>query len=213
MQVPIAAHMHPDPMFIRFARHAPAHARSARERRAVWKRSEVMRVTGRARILDTKKARACAPPGESLFSSLFNVAARGGKSPRLQLSSSVYAARRMTSSPAAFRPCDLDASRQGRSRVPSHPIPECRPASSAPRVCLAAGLGGAYISRIVVVTPSPTRRPIPTIRRHGDLTVTTWSGLAAFHRRNSLTWLRADRVAELRSAPVMAPDFNQEAHI
>src|SRR5215207_3400533 len=37
----------------------------------------------RTRVLDTKKARACAPPGESLFSSLFNVAARGGKSPRL----------------------------------------------------------------------------------------------------------------------------------
>ena len=32
--------------------------------------------------MDTKNARRAAPPGESLFSSLFSVAARGGKSPR-----------------------------------------------------------------------------------------------------------------------------------
>jgi hypothetical protein len=50
-------------------------------------------------IMDTKKARACAPPGESLFSSLFNVAARGGKSPRLQLSQLVYAGLFISSSP------------------------------------------------------------------------------------------------------------------
>src|SRR5215203_2877103 len=86
MQVPVAAPMHPDPMPIRFSRHAPAHAQPARGGSDIWKRSEDIRIgcgSERTKILDTKKARACAPPGESLFSSLFNVAARGGKSPRL----------------------------------------------------------------------------------------------------------------------------------
>jgi hypothetical protein len=36
-------------------------------------------------MADNKKAGRAAPPGESLFSSLFNVAARGGKSPRVSI--------------------------------------------------------------------------------------------------------------------------------
>jgi hypothetical protein len=36
-------------------------------------------------MMDNKKAGRAAPPGESLFSSLFNVAARGGKSPRVSI--------------------------------------------------------------------------------------------------------------------------------
>jgi hypothetical protein len=39
-------------------------------------------VEQRLTTMDTKNAGRAAPPGESLFSSLFSVAARGGKSPR-----------------------------------------------------------------------------------------------------------------------------------
>jgi hypothetical protein len=95
--------------------------------------------------------------------------------------------------------CDRDATRQGRSRVPSLAFPERRIALPAPRACLAAGLGGAYISRILV-EPTPTRRPIRPTRAPGDLTVTTRSGVVAFHRSDSLASLRVHRVAELRAA-------------
>ena len=108
-------------------------------------------------------------------------------------------------------PCDRGASRQGRSRVPSLPRPERRIAPPAPRARLAAGLGEPYISRIVV-DPTPTRRPIRPTRPPGDLTVMTRSGVVAFHQSDALAPLRVHRVAELHAAPLMAPDFNQEAH-
>lgn len=60
-------------------------------RMAAWRRSVIWCETtgigkqarGKTAMADNKKAGRAAPPGESLFSSLFNVAARGGKSPRV----------------------------------------------------------------------------------------------------------------------------------
>jgi hypothetical protein len=83
-------HMHPM-LRIRFDRNAPISAPAAQD----WigaKRTEADIGLGAWRklgVMDTKKAGRAAPPGESLFSSLFYVAARGGKSPRHRLCSSV----------------------------------------------------------------------------------------------------------------------------
>ena len=88
--LPMGMHMHPMPR-IRFERNAPISAPAAQD----WigaKRTEADIGAGVLRngaVMDTKKAGRAAPPGESLFSSLFNVAARGGKSPRHRLCPSV----------------------------------------------------------------------------------------------------------------------------
>lgn len=68
--------------------------RTSHEMRAQWRKETVM---------DTKKAGRAAPPGESLFSSLFNVAARGGKSPRVSIVRSVYGGSAAPSSPPTPR--------------------------------------------------------------------------------------------------------------
>ena len=86
MLMPIGMHMHPL-LRIRFERNAPITAPAARD----WigaKRAEAGIGAGAWRngaVMDTKKAGRAAPPGESLFSSLFYVAARGGKSPRVSI--------------------------------------------------------------------------------------------------------------------------------
>jgi hypothetical protein len=88
--LPMDMHMHPM-LRIRFERRAPISAPVAREAIGA-KRTEADIGAGAWRkraVMDTKKAGRAAPPGESLFSSLFNVAARGGKSPRHRLCSSV----------------------------------------------------------------------------------------------------------------------------
>jgi hypothetical protein len=89
-------------------------------------------------VLDTKKAGRAAPPGESLFSSLFNVAARGGKSPRVSIVLSVYGRPALSSSPAtswvlpAFptRSVTLGAARASVDRVTgerrAEVVPVCR---------------------------------------------------------------------------------------
>ena len=82
--------MHPM-LRIRFERNAPISAPAARDEIEA-KRTEADIGAGAWRngaVMDTKKAGRAAPPGESLFSSLFYVAARGGKSPRHRLCSSV----------------------------------------------------------------------------------------------------------------------------
>jgi len=90
MLMPIGMHMHPL-LRIRFERNAPITAPAARD----WigaKRTEADIGAGAWRkraVMDTKNAGRAAPPGESLFSSLFYVAARGGKSPRHRLCWSV----------------------------------------------------------------------------------------------------------------------------
>jgi len=85
-------HMDMHPMLrIRFERRAPISTPAARDG-IVAKRAEADIGAGAWRkraVMDTKKAGRAAPPGESLFSSLFYVAARGGKSPRHRLCSSV----------------------------------------------------------------------------------------------------------------------------
>ena len=124
-------------------------------------------------VMDTKNAGRAAPPGESLFSSLFNVAARGGKSPRVSIVRSVYGGSAAPSSPAT--PCvALQCASSLRSRR------QCE--SSMPHARLAGDPGQAYISRIVVIPSSPARRPIRSTRSRGDLTVTTRPGVVAFHR-------------------------------
>jgi hypothetical protein len=83
-------HMHPM-LRIRFERYAPISALAARDEIEA-KRTEAGIGAGAWRngaVMDTKRAGRAAPPGESLFSSLFNVAARGGKSPRHRLCPSV----------------------------------------------------------------------------------------------------------------------------
>jgi hypothetical protein len=83
-------HMHPM-LRIRFERNAPISAPAAQDEFGA-KRAEAGIGAGawkNGAVMDTKKAGRAAPPGESLFSSLFYVAARGGKSPRHRLCSSV----------------------------------------------------------------------------------------------------------------------------
>jgi hypothetical protein len=82
-------YMRPVPMpAIRFASSTLAPAPKAAWRQSVI-RCETTGIGGQARgettMADNKKAGRAAPPGESLFSSLFNVAARGGKSPRVSI--------------------------------------------------------------------------------------------------------------------------------
>jgi hypothetical protein len=90
MHMLMGMHMHPM-LRIRFERYAPITAPAAQD----WigtKRTEAGIESGAWRklgVMDTKKAGRAAPPGESLFSSLFYVAARGGKSPRHRLCPSV----------------------------------------------------------------------------------------------------------------------------
>ena len=90
--LPMHMGMHMHPMLrIRFDRDAPIPAPTARG----WieaKRTEANIGAGAwesGTVMDTKNAGRAAPPGESLFSSLFYVAARGGKSPRHRLCLSV----------------------------------------------------------------------------------------------------------------------------
>jgi hypothetical protein len=90
MLMPMGMYMHPM-LRIRFERNAPISAPAAQDEIGA-KRAEAGIGAGAWRngaVMDTKKAGRAAPPGESLFSSLFNVAARGGKSPRLRLCLSV----------------------------------------------------------------------------------------------------------------------------
>ena len=80
-------HMPPAPMpAIRFAPSTLAPTPMAAWRRSViWCETTGIgkQARGKTAMADNKKAGRAAPPGESLFSSLFNVAARGGKSPRV----------------------------------------------------------------------------------------------------------------------------------
>jgi len=90
MHMLMGMHMHPM-LRIRFDRSAPITAPAARD----WigaKRTEVGIGAGAWRKkggYGYKKSRACCAARRSLFSSLFYVAARGGKSPRLRLCLSV----------------------------------------------------------------------------------------------------------------------------
>ena len=137
----IGMHVHP-----RLGTPAPLPARTTD--RARWARGRSVaevaeRVIGaetveKRTVLDTKKAGRAAPPGESLFSSLFNVAARGGKSPRVSIVLSVYGRPAPSSSPAtswvlpAFptRSVTLGAARAGVDRVTgerrAEVVPVCR---------------------------------------------------------------------------------------
>jgi hypothetical protein len=80
-------HMHPMRMpAIRFAPGTLAPApRGARRGSVIWCETMGMEAREEAEMTDNKKAGRAAPPGESLFSSLFSVAARGGKSPRVSI--------------------------------------------------------------------------------------------------------------------------------
>jgi hypothetical protein len=84
----IGMHMHPDPRApARFSARTATRARAARGQ-SVTEIAGWVIGGGRSEketVMDTKKAGRAAPPGESLFSSLFNVAARGGKSPRVSI--------------------------------------------------------------------------------------------------------------------------------
>jgi hypothetical protein len=91
MLMPIGMHMHPM-LRIRFERHAPISAPTARdeiEAKRTGAGAGIGAGAWKTGLMDTKNAGRAAPPGESLFSSLFYVAARGGKSPRHRLCSSV----------------------------------------------------------------------------------------------------------------------------
>jgi hypothetical protein len=71
---------------LRFAPRTPAHApETARWRIVVSGVKAGIGERVQVAIAGNKKAGRAAPPGESLFSSLFNVAARGGKSPRVSI--------------------------------------------------------------------------------------------------------------------------------
>ena len=88
--LPMGMHMHPM-LRIRFERNAPISAPVAQDwigaRRA---KADIGAGAWRKGCYGYKKnAGRAAPPGESLFSSLFYVAARGGKSPRHRLCLSV----------------------------------------------------------------------------------------------------------------------------
>jgi len=90
MHMHMGMHMHPM-LRIRFERRAPISAPAAR----VWigaKRTGADIGAGSVEKRSSygyKKSRACCAARRSLFSSLFYVAARGGKSPRHRLCSSV----------------------------------------------------------------------------------------------------------------------------
>jgi hypothetical protein len=194
--------MHPAPIApARFSTRTVSPARTARGRSVAEVAERVIESEDEAarRILDTKKAGRAAPPGESLFSSLFNVAARGGKSPRASIVWSVYPVLGASSTPRCgdgrMRPPnalgggpparrhsrDSRMPCRGRPSVPGHPHYVGRNATSVLRARLAADHGDTYISRIVV-EPFPIRRPIRSTRPRGDLTGTTRSGIVAFHR-------------------------------
>ena len=87
--LPMGMHMHPM-LRIRFERNAPISALAARgEIEAKRTGAGIGAGAWKTGLMDTKNAGRAAPPGESLFSSLFYVAARGGKSPRHRLCPSV----------------------------------------------------------------------------------------------------------------------------
>jgi hypothetical protein len=104
----IGMHVHPDPGApARFSARTTTRARLARGRSVKEIAERVMggEAAKKGTVMDTKNAGRAAPPGESLFSSLFNVAARGGKSPRVSIVCSVYGASAASSSPAASWCC------------------------------------------------------------------------------------------------------------
>ena len=230
----IGMHVHPhfDPP-ARLPARTTARARWARGRSVAEVAEGVMRC-GAARkrtVMDTKKAGRAAPPGESLFSSLFNVAARGGKSPRVSIVWSVYGRSAASSSPVGTRFCvrgsqirdalrrirplpsrDSRASCRGRSCVPRalRSVRRCDP--SLPHACLAAALGRTYISRTVVIPPSPTRRPIRSTRSRGDLTVTTRPGVVAFHRSPFSRLAPPCSGGGASCGAAVGANFNREAH-
>jgi hypothetical protein len=114
------------------------------------------------------------------------VAARGGKSPRVSIVNSVYAARGTSSSPCSGDVCahglqthaDECCAARSSDLVTFGYVPEVVP--SVPEAVvfrapiqyfgghlrLAADLGGTYISPIVVVDPSPN----PTTHSHHPIT-------------------------------------------
>ena len=137
-------------------------------------------------VMDTKKAGRAAPPGESLFSSLFNVAARGGKSPRVSVVRSVYGGSSAASSPAtryvarataeirvaARAPCprssrDWRTSSRGRCSVRRPSVPNADVSHRSPHACLAGDPGQAYIfaHRRHSVIPCPTTHSLYSITR------------------------------------------------
>jgi hypothetical protein len=108
---PNSAHAHGDRDAPASGSHAPrtlltahddARAIGAWAERGSKGRATSHRTRSRAKrtVMDTKNAGRAAPPGESLFSSLFNVAARGGKSPRVSIVWSVYGGPLASSRPA-----------------------------------------------------------------------------------------------------------------
>jgi hypothetical protein len=150
MHMRIGMHMHPDSMApIRFEPRMLARASAAR-RRVMTDGEEagmdvrVCDVERRLTTMDTKNAGRAAPPGESLFSSLFSVAARGGKSPRESVVTVSLGRQAHRVNPLEPRSClhrRLDRS------------------SRHPRGILAACPGRTYIIFIVAVEQFPTRRP------------------------------------------------------
>jgi hypothetical protein len=115
-----------------------------------------MRESELATDLDTKKPGVrAAPPGESLFSSLFSVAARGGKSPRESVVT-------VSLEPLAHRVKSLEPR---RSRASSrHAMAE---RTLFPSLSSSSSLPGGRHARS---------------HPHGDLTVTTRPGVVVFYR-------------------------------
>jgi hypothetical protein len=207
----------------------PARA-EARANRGVGERTSHcgMREVERATDLDTKKPGVhAAPPGESLFSSLFSVAARGGKSPRVSVvTCSLGRATRVVKS-RRRRTCRLLRARHANAPpymlawvVPVDPV-RASPAVTMGRLLevvggVAAGPGGTYIVDHLcrrAVAQFPTRRHHRPTCPNGDITVTTRPGLVVFSRATfSLSPCSARSSSELRAAPLTAPDFTKEAH-
>jgi hypothetical protein len=167
-----------------------------------------MRESELATDLDTKKPGVhAAPPGESLFSSLFSVAARGGKSPRESI---VLVSLRPARS--AVKPLSLSIARLARKCTTPY-----RPASHRHAIRRTAGScddGPPSIGRSVDVEALARATLCDTAKRHevssrlasvartfrssasddslpddplaspplGDLTVTTRPGVVAFSR-------------------------------